>query len=37
MRLFYDTWYRFGRPPWVGEARPELVELVSILAYAKPK
>jgi len=29
MRLFYDTWYRFGRPPWVGEARSELVELVT--------
>jgi 2-polyprenyl-3-methyl-5-hydroxy-6-metoxy-1,4-benzoquinol methylase len=29
MKLFYDTWYRFGRPPWVGEARAELVELVT--------
>lgn len=29
MRLFYDTWYRFGKPPWVGDARPELVELVN--------
>jgi hypothetical protein len=35
VRLFYDTWYRFGRPPGVGEARPELVELVSIRADAK--
>jgi SAM-dependent methyltransferase len=24
----YHLWYRFGRPPWVGEARSELVELV---------
>ena len=29
MKLFYDAWYRFGQPPWVGEARSELVELVS--------
>lgn len=29
MKLFYDAWYRFGRPPWVGEARSELVELVT--------
>lgn len=28
MKLFYDLWYRFGTPPWVGQARPELVELV---------
>jgi SAM-dependent methyltransferase len=28
MKIFYDTWYRFGTPPWVGQARPELVELV---------
>ena len=20
MKLFYDLWYRFGTPPWVGEA-----------------
>ena len=28
MKSFYDTWYRFGTPPWVGQARPELVDLV---------
>ena len=28
MKLFYDLWYRFGSPPWVGQARSELVELV---------
>ena len=28
MKLFYDAWYRLGTPPWVGSARPELVELV---------
>lgn len=28
MKLFYDLWYRFGTPPWVGQARSELVELV---------
>ena len=26
MKLFYDLWYRFGTPPWVGQARSELVE-----------
>ncbi|MEP7041352.1 MAG: class I SAM-dependent methyltransferase [Chloroflexota bacterium] len=29
MKLFYDAWYRFGNPPWVGGPRSELVELVS--------
>ena len=28
MKTFYDLWYRFGTPPWVQQARPELVELV---------
>ena len=28
MKTFYDLWYRFGTPPWVGEARSELVRLV---------
>jgi cyclopropane fatty-acyl-phospholipid synthase-like methyltransferase len=28
MKTFYDAWYRFGTPPWVQQARPELVELV---------
>lgn len=28
MKLFYDLWYRFGTPPWVGQARSELVQLV---------
>ena len=28
MKAFYDLWYRFGTPPWVGNARPELVEMV---------
>lgn len=28
MKTFYDLWYRFGTPPWVGQARSELVELV---------
>ena len=29
MRAFYNAWYRWGTPPWVGGARPELVRLVS--------
>jgi SAM-dependent methyltransferase len=29
MKLFYNAWYRFGKPPWVGEARSELVALVT--------
>jgi SAM-dependent methyltransferase len=29
MKLFYNTWYRFGTPPWVGSARSELVRLVT--------
>ena len=29
MRVFYDAWYRFGTPPWVGDARAELVRLVT--------
>jgi cyclopropane fatty-acyl-phospholipid synthase-like methyltransferase len=28
MKAFYDLWYRFGTPPWVGNARSELVEMV---------
>jgi SAM-dependent methyltransferase len=28
MKIFYDLWYRFGTPPWVGQARSELVRLV---------
>jgi SAM-dependent methyltransferase len=28
VKIFYDAWYRFGTPPWVGPARPELVGLV---------
>lgn len=28
MKTFYDLWYRFGTPPWVGPARSELVGLV---------
>ena len=28
MKAFYELWYRFGTPPWVGQARSELVELV---------
>jgi SAM-dependent methyltransferase len=28
MKTFYDAWYRFGTPPWIGPARAELVELV---------
>jgi SAM-dependent methyltransferase len=28
MKIGYDMWYRFGTPPWVGDARSELVELV---------
>lgn len=28
MKALYELWYRFGRPPWVGDARPELVDLV---------
>jgi len=29
MKLAYNAWYRFGHPPWVGEARSELVSLVN--------
>lgn len=29
MKLLYDLWYRYGTPPWVVGARPELVELVT--------
>lgn len=29
MRLFYDVMYRYGWAPWVGDARPELVQLVT--------
>lgn len=28
VKLFYDLWYRFGRPPWVIGPREELVQLV---------
>ena len=28
MKAFYELWYRFGTPPWVGQARSELVQLV---------
>jgi cyclopropane fatty-acyl-phospholipid synthase-like methyltransferase len=28
VKIFYDMWYRFGTPPWAGEARAELVKLV---------
>ncbi len=28
MKLHYELMYRFGRPPWVGPARSELVNLV---------
>jgi 2-polyprenyl-3-methyl-5-hydroxy-6-metoxy-1,4-benzoquinol methylase len=27
VKIFYDAWYRFGTPPWVGPARSELVGL----------
>jgi cyclopropane fatty-acyl-phospholipid synthase-like methyltransferase len=30
MKMFYDLWYRFGTPPWVGQARSELVKLVEL-------
>ena len=36
MKTFYNTWYRFGTPPWVGSARPELVRLVSDGVLAPP-
>lgn len=29
MKAFYDLWYRWGSPPWVGSPRAELVKLVS--------
>lgn len=29
MRRFYDWWYRWGTPPWVGGPRTELVQLVT--------
>ncbi len=29
MKLFYNTWYRVGTPPWVGSPRSELVQLVT--------
>jgi cyclopropane fatty-acyl-phospholipid synthase-like methyltransferase len=28
MKTAYNLWYRWGTPPWVGQARAELVELV---------
>lgn len=28
MRLLYDAWYRYGKPPWVTGPRQELVDLV---------
>ncbi|GAB4098524.1 class I SAM-dependent methyltransferase [Sinomonas halotolerans] len=28
MKGFYNSWYRFGTPPWVGGPRAELVRLV---------
>src|SRR4029453_15106666 len=28
MRAMYNLWYKFGTPPWVGDARSELVRLV---------
>ncbi|GAB3268585.1 hypothetical protein GCM10027449_02030 [Sinomonas notoginsengisoli] len=28
MKLFYNTWYRYGTPPWVGPARSDLTGLV---------
>ena len=28
MRAFYDTWYRFGTPPWGAAPSPDLVALV---------
>jgi cyclopropane fatty-acyl-phospholipid synthase-like methyltransferase len=28
VRAFYDTWYRFGTPPWGAAPSPDLVELV---------
>lgn len=28
MKLAYNSWYRLGTPPWVGQARSELVRLV---------
>lgn len=34
MRSVYNLWYRFGTPPWVGDARSELVELVGSGALA---
>lgn len=33
-RLFYDTWYRLGSPPWTTGPRPELVDLVTRGALA---
>jgi len=36
MKIFYDTWYRFGTPPWVGQPRPELVNLVESGAPCSP-
>ncbi|MEW5990370.1 MAG: methyltransferase domain-containing protein [Chloroflexota bacterium] len=34
MRAFYDAWYRWGSPPWIGPPRPELVRLVDDGALA---
>jgi SAM-dependent methyltransferase len=28
VKSFYNAWYRFGTPPWVGQARAELVNQV---------
>jgi hypothetical protein len=35
MKIGYDACYRFG-PPWVGDARSELVELVGSGVLAGP-
>jgi SAM-dependent methyltransferase len=32
----YSLWYRYGTPPWVGEARPDLVRLVSSGTLSPP-
>jgi SAM-dependent methyltransferase len=36
MKTFYNLWYRYGTPPWVGSARSELVRLVEQGVLAPP-
>ena len=35
MKLFYNLWYRCGRPPWVRQARSDLVRVRNHRAVAR--